>query len=167
MTSEVIDRGHDEAHDHNMNETTAIPTDTIEPDTAHDERRDCPHVLRGVLRANALNSIVFGALLATIPNRIDRVLGTGHPGWIRVVGLGLIPFGAMCAWSAAASPATRRRITPQIVVADVVWVVASVVTVLLGWYSGRGIVAVLAMAAIVGLFALLQWHAWRRLQVTH
>ena len=60
-----------------------------------------------------------------------------------------------------------RRITPQIVAGDVGWVVASVVTVLLGWYSGSGVVAVLAMAAVVDVFALLQWTAWRRLRAMH
>ena len=48
-----------------------------------------------VLRLNALNSIVFGVALATVPGRIDQLLDTGHPGWIRVVGLGLVPFGAL------------------------------------------------------------------------
>ena len=44
------------------------------------------------------------------------------------------------------------------------WVVASAATVLLGWYSGVGVVAVLAMAAIVDVFAVRQWNAWRRLR---
>ena len=176
MTSQVMDSEHHTTDDGVMTETTATPTTrtellpdpSVHPDHAvRSPHPDCEQRLRVVLRVNALNSIVFGTLLATIPTWIDDVLGTGHPGWIRVVGLGLLPFGTLCAWLSTASPAALRRVTPEIVAGDVAWVVASIATVLLGWYSGRGIVAVLAMAAIVDVLALLQWSAWRRLRVTH
>lgn len=145
-----------------MTETTT--THPSSPATEHDE---CERKLRVVLRLNALNSLVFGTLLAGFPTEVDDVLDTGHPGWIRLVGLGLLPFAALCAWLSTASLPTLRRITPHVVAGDVAWVVASVVTVLAGWYSGGGIIAVLAMAAIVDVFALLQWTAWRRLRRTH
>ncbi|MGA9277847.1 hypothetical protein [Ilumatobacter sp.] len=126
-------------------------------------RRSCADKLRLVLRLNALNSLVFGALLTAVPERIDDVLDTGHPGWVRVVGVALLPFAALCAWLSTTSVDTLRRVTPEIIVADVTWVVASIATVLLGWYSAGGAVAVLAMAALVDTFALLQWVAWRRI----
>jgi hypothetical protein len=161
MTSEVMVSGHGAAHDDSMTDITATPKAPTKP--RHD-RHDCEHRLRVVLRLNALNSIVFGLVLATVPGRIDELLDTGHPGWIRVVGLGLVPFGAFCAWLSTTSSTTLRRITPQVVAGDVAWVGASAATVLLGWYSGVGVVAVLAMAAIVDVFAVLQWSAWRRLR---
>ena len=46
---------------------------------------------------------------------------------------------------------------------DASWVVASVGTVTLGWYSGGGAVAVLAMAVVVAAFAVLQFFALRQL----
>lgn len=115
---------------------------------------------------NAVNSLVFGALLAVAPARVDVLLDTGHPGWIRLVGIGLLPFAAVCAWLSTSSRDNLLRVTPQIIVGDVAWVVASVVTVLLGWYSSGGVVAVLAMAAVVDAFALLQWSAWRKVRPT-
>lgn len=121
--------------------------------------------LRIVLRANAVNSVAFGILLATIPDTVDRLLDTGHPGWLRVVGLGLVAFAAGCAWLSATSLATLRRLTPHVIAGDIAWVVASVVTVLLGWYSGGGVVAVLTLAAVVDAFAVLQWSAWRKLRI--
>ncbi len=143
-----------------MTDTTSITSTTSTTsitatarETAHG---DCERKLRLVLRANACNSILFGTLLAAIPHHIDELLDTGHPGWIRVVGLALIPFGALCAWLSTASSTALRRVTPQIVIGDVAWVIASIATVLLGWYSGGGILAVLAMAVIVDAFALLQ-----------
>ena len=53
---------------------------------------------------------------------------------------------------------------PQVALGDIGWVVGSVVTVLVGWYSGGGNVVVLAMAVAVAVFAALQWWPWRRLQ---
>ncbi len=144
---------------------TTIPRTSARRPTNHAlERSGCARKLRIVLRLNATNSFVFGALLAALPTTVDDLLDTGHPGWIRLVGLGLLPFGALCAWLSTASLSMVRRITPQIVIGDVGWVVASVVTVLLGWYSDGGIIAVLAMAAVVDVFALLQWTEWRRLR---
>jgi hypothetical protein len=141
-------------------------TMTPRPTTGTAKRTDSEPKLRSVLRLNALNSFVFGGLLAAIPERIDELLGTGHPGLVRLVGLGLLPFAALCAWLSTRSREMLRRVTPLIVTGDVAWVIASVVTIMLGWYSGGGAVAVLAMAAIVEVFALLQWTTWRRLPVT-
>ena len=175
MTSEVIDAGHSSPHDGLMtNTTTGATTDTKTkhspapgPTARAVEHGDGERRLRIVLRLNAANCVVFGALLVARPARVDELLDTGHPGWVRLVGLGLLPFAALCAWLSTASLPTLRRITPHVVAGDVAWVVASVVTVLAGWYSGGGIIAVLAMAAIVDVFALLQWTAWRRLRRTH
>ncbi|WP_395154625.1 hypothetical protein [Ilumatobacter sp.] len=120
--------------------------------------------LRFVLRINAANSIVFGALMAAMPETVDDVLGTARPGWIRLVGLGLVGFAAFVGWLSTASPKVLKKLVPQVVLGDVGWVVGSVVTVLLGWYSGAGNVTVLAMAVAVDAFAALQWWLWRRLQ---
>lgn len=130
-------------------------------------RHGSESTLRLVLRVNAVSSAVAGGLLAAIPYRIDELLDTGHPGWVRVVGLALLPFAAFYAWASTSSVATMRRATPWIIAGDIAWVTASVATVLAGWYSGGGVVAVLAMAALVDAFALLQWRSWRRLPVTH
>lgn len=146
-----------------MTDTIHDPTTTTRTGTP---RRGCETKLRTVLRINAGVSLVTGGLLAVAPHRIDELLDTGHPGWVRIVGLGLLPFAAFYGWVAAGSVATMRRATPWIIAGDLAWVVASVATALAGWYSGGGIVAVLAMAAVVDSFALLQWSAWRQLPGT-
>ena len=97
---------------------------------------------------------------------IDRLLDTGRPGWVRVVGLGLVAFAAFCWWVASGPRRRLRHETPIIVVGDVGWVIASIGTVLLGWYSGGGAIVVLAMAVVVDMFAVLQFVAWRRLRTT-
>lgn len=139
---------------------TSSPTDTT-------DKHHCEAKLRRVLRLNAINCIVSGTAMAVAAGPIDELLDTGHPGWIRIVGLGLLPFAALCLWAAAGPVERLRKETPSIIAGDVAWVVASIVTVLLGWYSGGGIVAVLAMAVVVDTFAVLQFVGWRRLTKTH
>ncbi len=94
-----------------------------------------------MLRLNALNSIVFGVVLATVPGRIDELLDTGRPGWIRVVGLGLVPFGRVVRVAVDDLVDDAAADHPQVVAGDVAWLGASAATVLLGWYSGVGVVA--------------------------
>jgi hypothetical protein len=139
--------------------------------TTHDQMmtsasttHDSAATLRTVLRLNAMNSLVSGTAIAVFAGPIDDLLDTGHPGWIRLVGLGLLPFAAFCWWLAAGDSERLVKETPLVIGGDIGWVVGSIVTVLLGWYSGGGIVAVLAMAAVVGVFALLQFRAWRMLR---
>lgn len=131
------------------------------------QEQQCEPKLRRVLRLNAANCIVSGTALAVAAGPIDDLLDTGHPGWIRLVGLGLLPFAALCSWVAAGPLQRLRTVAPLIVAGDVNWVIASVVSVLLGWYAGGGVVAVLAMAVVVDTFAVLQFVAWRRLRTTH
>ncbi len=142
-------------------------TDTRPHTSTHDiatKEHHCEPKLRRVLRLNAANCVVSGTALAVAAGPIDDLLDTGHPGWIRLVGLGLLPFAALCWWVAAGPLQRLRSVTPFIVVGDVNWVLASLVTVLLGWYSGGGIVAVLLMAVVVDTFAVLQFVGWRRLR---
>lgn len=146
--------------------TETIHTPINRQTTTRPARRDHERRLRTVLRINAISSLASGVVLAVAPHRVDELLDTGHPEWVRVAGVALLPFAALCAWVSTASVATLRRMTPEIVVADVAWVVASVATVIAGWYSGAGVVAVLAMAAAVDTFAVLQWTSWRRLPTT-
>ena len=146
-----------------MTDTRTITSTSL----AGGHQHHCEAKLRRVLRLNAANCIVSGTALAIAAGPIDDLLDTGHPGWIRLVGLGLLPFAALCWWVAAGPVQRLRRVTPFIVAGDVDWVIASVVTVLLGWYSGGGIIAVLAMAVVVDTFAVLQFAGWRRLRTTH
>ncbi|WP_040491862.1 hypothetical protein [Ilumatobacter nonamiensis] len=150
-----------------MTDIISTPTTTsTTSDSTTPARRDHERQLRIVLRVNAVSSFVAGIVLAVVPDRVDQVLDTGHPGWVRVVGLALLPLAAFYAWVSSASLTALRRFTPEIAIADVAWVVASIVTVLLGWYSTGGAVAVLAVAALIDTFALLQWRGWRRIRST-
>lgn len=105
--------------------------------------------------------------MAIAPATTDDVLGTGHPGWVRVVGLALLPFAALVVWLSTTHPERLRLVTPGVIAGDAAWVVASIATIALGWYSGGGIALVVAMAVMVDVWAFLQWSAWRQLRPTH
>ena len=119
------------------------------------------NTLRLVLRLNAANSAICGAALIVFGGPLADVLGVDRPGWVRLVGAGLLPFAAALVWVAAGDAERLRRFVPGIVVGDIGWVLASVVTLVAGWYSGVGIALVIAMAVLVDGFAMLQWRGVR------
>lgn len=139
--------------------TTTTASATVSAST----RSDGAGPLRLVLRLNATSSGVLGAAMAIAPHAIDDVLDSGRPGWVRLIGVALLPFAAAVAWLSTRSVRHLRTVTPGVIVGDIGWVAASVITVLFGWYSTAGSVGVLAVAAMVELWAVLQWRTWRRL----
>ncbi len=138
--------------------TTTHTLPSVDRRTEHERR------LRLVLRANAATSSISGLVMAVGPDTVDGLLDTGHPGWIRLVGLALVPFAAFVAWLSLSDLRHLRAHTPGIVAGDLLWVAASLATCLAGWYSTSGIVAVAAMAPAVDTFGTLQFIFWRRLR---
>jgi hypothetical protein len=121
-------------------------------------------LLRRALRTNAVVSILAGAALAIAPQRWDEVLGTDSPGWIRIVGIAVAVFGVDVAAIAARPTDQLRSLAPAVVAGDAAWVVASVITIAVGWYSTAGTAAVVAMAAIVGTLGAVQYRGWQRIR---
>ena len=149
-----------------INDQTRLPDHASHSPSEHTDRRGTASAerrLRTVLRLNAASSAAAGVAMTVAPDTIDVVLQTGQAGWVRAVGLSLLPFSLVVAWLSTSTVDRLRAMTPTIVVADTGWVVGSLVTVALGWYSGAGIALVVGMAAVVDLWAVLQWSAWRRL----
>lgn len=122
--------------------------------------------LRGALSANAAMSVLLGTVIAIAPERVEDLLGTGRPGWVRIVGLAVVLFGLDCAWVSRRQRSQLMAFTPGIIAADLSWVALSVVTLLLGWFSGGGAAAVIAVAVVVDTFATLQFLSWRELRRT-
>ncbi len=118
--------------------------------------------LRSVLRANALTSAVGGLVAAAVPGTLDRLLGTGHPGWVRITGVGLVAFAGAVLAVARSRPERRRRDALAVSAADATWVVASFATIMAGWFSTGGAVAVALVAAMVATFGATQLVLARR-----
>ncbi len=118
--------------------------------------------LRVVLTVNAATSTTGGAVAAVAGGRVDSLLGTGSPGWVRLVGAGLVAFG-LAVLVLAGGPRNRRsRLTPVVSALDATWVVATVATIAAGWFSTRGAWTMAALGAVVLDLAVAQlWFARR------
>ncbi len=112
--------------------------------------------LQRVLFTNAITSGLGGLVAAVVPGKVDEVLDTGQSAWVRAVGLGLVAFAGVVIWIARAGTCAQRW-ARWVSEADAAWVVASVMTIAVGWYSASGAVAVAAVAADVAVFGILQW----------
>jgi hypothetical protein len=130
--------------------TLAATQPTRHPNPTDDRR------LRLVLRSNALTSGFGGLVAVAAPARLDEVLGTGHPGWVRIVGAGLVAFAGIVALVSRASTPLVVRLAPMISVADASWVVGTILTIAAGWYSNAGAVLMASVAAMVGGFSIAQ-----------
>ncbi|WP_420453175.1 hypothetical protein [Ilumatobacter sp.] len=119
--------------------------------------------LRRILAVDALTSGLSGLAMAVAAGGVDDLLGTGRPGWVRGVGVGFVVFAAGVAWVARADESSLRRLSLDVVMANVAFVVAMVVGLALGWFSGVGIAIAVAVAVHVDVLAVQQWRERRRL----
>ncbi len=146
MTQHVMESGRLSRHDRIM-EVTA----NTDPVTK----------LRLVLTANATTSGLGGMTALVAGGRVDKWLDTAHPGWVRVIGAGLVGFALVVFALSRSNEQRIRRGVPAVSAADGSWVVASVATILAGWYSNRGAAIIGVMATIVATFALTQMQLLR------
>jgi len=142
--------------------TTGLPSIS----TLHSPARRSAQRLRNTLRVNAATSMAAGLALSVAPETLDRVLGTGHAGWVRVVGVGLVVFATDVAVVAGTRASNLTRWSSVIIGADLAWVATSVATIAAGWFEPYGAALVTATAAMVATFAMLQWRHLARLRHT-
>jgi len=121
-------------------------------------------LVRRVLYSNAIFSGVSGLLLAFASNPIAKFLGIDTPLVILIIGIGLAGYAALNYANASRAEISRSFVLTAII-ADSVWVVLSVILLVTGWvpFSAEGKWAVGIVAAIVDVFATLQFIEWRKM----
>jgi ribosome-associated toxin RatA of RatAB toxin-antitoxin module len=112
--------------------------------------------LRNTLRLNAATSMIGGLVAAIAGGPVDRLLGTDRPDLVRLMGGGLVGFALGVLVVAGARIRRLTRWSAAVIVADVVWVIASAATIIAGAYSLSGDIAVIALATMVAVFAVRQ-----------
>ncbi|MBY0318789.1 MAG: hypothetical protein K2X72_08715 [Reyranella sp.] len=128
-------------------------------------------LLRRTLWGNAVFSVVSGAVLAAFAGPFARiaahepvsVLGLDLAIVFELLGVGVIAFGALCAWVASREtlPLAWARV---IFAADLAWVVASVLVLAVpATWSMAGFVGIGVVALIVADFAIMEYLGLRRL----
>lgn len=116
--------------------------------------------IRTALRLDALASGALGLLLAALAGVLDGPLGLPVALSV-VVGLGLLAWAAFVAWVAATA---RPGLVREVIVLNVVWVLASVVYAIAArdQLTGLGTAFVVVQAAAVAGLTELQVLATRR-----
>jgi len=116
--------------------------------------------LHNTMRANASSCIAFGFLFAIKPSLVATFLGGASPApqWIFLaLGIALIFNGLHLLW-ASYTRMPNKELVLYFSAGDYLWVIASVGLMLSGvWITTTGgVVAASAVAAMVGLFGILQ-----------
>jgi hypothetical protein len=128
-------------------------------------------LLRRTLWGNAVFSIVSGAVLAIFAGPFADIAAHGPVSLMgldlalvfELLGLGVIGFGALCAWVASREtmPGGLARV---IFAADLAWVAGSVLVLALpATWTTAGIAGIVVVALIVADLALLEYLGLRRL----
>ena len=132
-------------------------------------------LLRRTLWGNAVFSVISGAVLVAFATPFAllateapvSVMGLDLALVFELLGLGVVAFGAICAW--AASRETLPRSWAQVIfAADIAWVAASaLVLVLPASWTTAGIAGIVVVALIVADIAILEYLGLRRLGAAH
>jgi hypothetical protein len=128
-------------------------------------------LLRRTLWGNAVFSVVSGAGLAIFAGPFARaaasapvsVLGLDLAIVFELLGLGVVLFGALCAW-AASRETLPLGFVRLIFAADMAWVAASALVLALpASWTTAGIAGIVVVALIVADFVILEYLGLRRL----
>lgn len=121
--------------------------------------------LRFALRLDATVSGTMGLLLTAGSSQISALLSL--PGAL-VFGAGLVclPFAATLAWLGAQDKVPAGAVW-MVIGGNAVWVAASIILLVTGWVTpnAMGSIFVIAQAAMVGIFAELQFMGLRRAKI--
>lgn len=139
-----------------------MTTDPVASGLGSASGRDRDRLLRRSLNLDAVASGGLGLLLAAAGNLLEEPLGI--PASVLLpVGVFLVAYAAAL-WFVGSRPRVSRPAVWVVVVGNLLWVVASVVAAIAGWWSptALGTAFTLAQAAAVALFAELQFTGLRR-----
>jgi hypothetical protein len=116
---------------------------------------DSAHFLRQSLRGNALFSTLSGLTFMVASGAIAEFLG-GLPSLIvAAVGGQLLLFAGVLVWLASRSEISRRM-GIGVIVADILWVVGTIVIVYAELFTRDGAALAIVLAGVVLLLAILQ-----------
>ena len=121
--------------------------------------------VRPILYANAIFSTLSGLEFALASKFIASLIGIDNSLIILDLGLALVGFGLFLFYKAS-RPVITRGFVLFLIIADSLWVLASILLLLTNWVpftlEGKWVVGIKAI--IVDIFASLQFFKWRRMQ---
>lgn len=132
-------------------------------------------LLRRTLWGNAAFSVISGAALAVFSGPFARaatdmpvsVLGLDLAILFELLGVGVVAFGALCAWIAS-RPELPLGLARFIFAADIAWVAGSVLVLTLpASWTTAGIAGIVVLAAIVADLAILEYLGLRKISAAN
>jgi membrane associated rhomboid family serine protease len=123
-------------------------------------------LLRRALQGNSLFSAASGVLALLAAPMIASFLGVSAAApFIGFLGLGLIGYAALIAWQVS-RPTLDRSFAVMAIVLDTLWVVGSFALLAANFapFTDAGKWAILLTADVVGMFALIQYIGFRRME---
>lgn len=132
-------------------------------------------LLRRTLWGNAAFSVISGAGLAAFAGPFARaatdapvsVLGLDLALLFELLGVGVVAFGALCAWIAS-RPELPQGLARLIFAADLAWVAGSVLVLALpAAWTTAGIAGIVVLALIVADLAILEYLGLRRMSAAN
>jgi hypothetical protein len=132
-------------------------------------------LLRRTLWGNAAFSVISGAALAVFAGPFARaatdapvsVLGLDLAILFELLGVGVVAFGALCAWIAS-RPELPQGWARLILAADIAWVAGSAAVLALpASWTTAGIAGIVVLAAIVADLAILEYLGLRKMRTAH
>lgn len=117
--------------------------------------------LRLSLRANATFSVLSGLVFSVASGVIADFLGGVEAVLVLAVGLQLLLFAGALVWLAS-RPSIPAGLVIAVVVADLGWVLGTIVAVYADLFTRGGAIAALVVADLVLVFAILQAIGLRR-----
>jgi len=120
--------------------------------------------LRNALRIDAVSSAVVGLPMAAGAHPLGDALGLPAP-LLFWAGLVCLPYAAMLGWMSL-QPRLSSTGVCAVVIGNAVWVAGCLALAFAGWAlpTALGLGFLLVQAAVVAVFAELQWVGWRRAQ---
>ncbi|MDP1967401.1 MAG: hypothetical protein Q8K93_34955 [Reyranella sp.] len=132
-------------------------------------------LLRRTLWGNAAFSVISGAVLAAFAGPFARaatdapvsVLGLDLAILFELLGVGVVAFGALCAWIAS-RPELPQGLARFIFAADLAWVAGSVLVLALpASWTTAGIAGIVVLALIVADLAILEYLGLRKMRAAN
>ena len=123
---------------------------------------DPTHFLRQSLRGNAVFSTLSGLTFMVASAAIAEFLGGLPSMLVTAVGGQLLLFAGVLVWLASRSELSRQMVI-GVIVADILWVVGTIVIVYAELFTRDGTVLAIVLAGVVLLLAVLQSIGVRRM----
>lgn len=137
-----------------MTSTLTVPGT---PAYSHLPRTERPAAnLRAVLGLNAMTSLIAGVIGTVAASWVAEEFGIGSVAWTRIVSIGLIVFAVDVALVATRATRSLRPAALAVSMADITWVVGTVVVLATVDLTTTGWIAAVVMGVGVLDFALLQ-----------